>query len=73
MNNKMANYLGLAVKEMGIIYHINPKEVIYFGCSWLIPLNQQFYFLFSSIHMDSSNVVIAKLVSFFISLNSMGP
>jgi len=46
MNNKMANYLGLAVKEMGIIYHINPKEVIYFGCSWLIPLNQQFYFFF---------------------------
>ena len=27
----MANYLGLAVKEMGIIYHIKPKEVIYFG------------------------------------------
>ena len=44
MNNKMANYLGLAVKEMGIIYHIKPKEVIYFGFSWLIPLNQQFYF-----------------------------
>ena len=46
MNNKMANYLGLAVKEMGIIYHIKPKEVIYFGFSWLIPLNQQFYFFF---------------------------
>ena len=27
----MANYLGLAVKEMGIIYHIKPKEVICFG------------------------------------------
>ena len=70
MNNKMANYLGLAVKEMGIIYHINPNLF------WLFMVDtfeSTILFFFSSIHMDSSNVVIAKLVSFFISLNSMGP
>ena len=67
----MANYLGLAVKEMGIIYHIKPKEVICFGF-FMADIFESTIF-FSSIHMDSSNVVIAKLVSFFISLNSMGP
>ena len=44
----MANYLGLAVKEMGIIYHIKPKEVIYFGFfhgRYLWINNFIFYFL----------------------------